>query len=294
MRLGFIGLGNMGKPMAMNLIKADHQLAIYDINPKPLEELAKSGATVKSKPSEIPPCADVIFLALPSHNVVEEVMSGVNGVLSTLKHGQIVVDTTTCLPSVSMKIAERVKGVGADFLEAPVGSPPPEVAAQRATFIVGGEMAVLEKVRGLLETSAQKILYVGPTGSGNTAKLVNNLISLTNTASIVEALVLGTRAGINPQTLYEVISSSGGDSVQLHRKAPRIIDGNFKSVSGLDIAYKDLSLVTTLAQELKVPVFLGAVAKQMFEMARAKGLESEDNAALVKVFEELTNVRVRK
>ncbi|MFX0201188.1 MAG: NAD(P)-dependent oxidoreductase [Candidatus Hodarchaeota archaeon] len=294
MRLGFIGVGNMGKPMATNLLKANHQLAIYDINSKPLEELAKLGAVAKDKPSEIPPSAEMIFLSLPSHIVSEEVMLGVDGVVSTLQKGQIVVDMTTSLPSVSRKIAEKVKAKGADFLDASVSGGPDGAAAQTLTFMVGGEARVLEKVRGLLETLGKKIFYVGPSGSGNTMKLVNNLIGITNTACFMEGLILGTKAGINPATLFEVITSCSGNSYAFQKKAPRILDGNFKAMFALDLEYKDLYLGTMLAEELKSPIFLGSVARQLFEMARARGLGSEDNIALIKVFEELSNVQVRK
>ena len=294
MRLGFIGLGNMGKPMATNLLKAKHQLVVYDINPKPLEELGKMGAIAKGKPSEIPPFAEVIFLSLPSHTVVQEVMLGVDGVLSALKQGQIVVDTTTSLPSVSKMMSDKLETIGADFIDACVGSPPAEVAAQNATFMVGGQKSAFEKARVLLEATAKKIFYVGPSGSGNTAKLVNNLMSMTNTACFIEALVLGAKAGINPEILYEVILSSGGNSIQFQRKVPRIINRNFEPFFALDLGYKDLSLVTMFAQEMKVPVFLASVAKQMFEMARSKGLGGEDNVALIKVLEELAGVQVRK
>ena len=294
MRLGFVGVGNMGKPMATNLLKANHQLTIYDINPKPLEELAKLGATAKSKPSEIPPSAEVIFLSLPSHIIVEEVMLGGNGVLSTLQSGQIVVDTTTSLPSVSKKIAEQVKATGADFLDASVSGGPDGATAQTLTFMVGGEAGVLERVRSLLETLGKKIFYIGPHGSGNTMKLVNNLISITNTACFIEGLVVGTKAGIDPATLFEVISSCSGNSYAFQKKAPRILNGNFKAMFALDLEYKDLYLGTMMAQELKAPVFLASLAKQLFEMARARGLGSEDNVALVKVFEELSDVQVRK
>jgi len=294
MRLGFIGVGNMGRPMAVNLIKADHRLLIYDINPKPLEELAKKGAEVKSRPHEIPLAAEVIFLSLPSHLVVEEVMLGVDGVLSTLKAGQIVVDTTTSLPAVSRKVAEKVKAIGANFLDAPVSGGVSGATDQALTFMVGGEVEVLEKVRPLLEILGKKIFYIGPHGLGNTMKLVNNLISITNTACLIEGLVLGTKAGINPAILFEVISSSSGNSYVLQKKAPRILDGDFKARFALDLEYKDLYLATVVAQELKVPAFLSSVAKQLFEMARAKGLGNEDNVALIKVFEELANVQVRK
>jgi len=294
MKLGFVGIGNMGKPMATTLLKANHQLTIYDINPKPLEELAKLGATAKSKLSEIPPAGEVIFLSLPSHIVVEEVMLGADGLLSTLTKGQIVVDMTTSLPSVSRKIAERVKAKGADFLDASVSGGPDGAAAQTLTFMVGGEESVFKKVKGLLETLGKKIFYIGPHGSGNTMKLVNNLISITNTACFIEGLVVGTKAGINPATLFEVISSCSGNSYSFQKKAPRILDGNFKAMFSLDLEYKDLYLGTMLAEELRAPIFLGSVARQLFEMARAKGLGSEDNVALVKVFEELSGVQVRK
>lgn len=294
MRLGFIGVGNMGKPMATNLLKANHQLAIYDINSKPLEELAKLGAVAKDKPSEIPPSAEMIFLSLPSHIVSEEVMLGVDGVVSTLQKGQIVVDMTTSLPSVSRKIAEKVKAKGADFLDASVSGGPDGAAAQTLTFMVGGEASVLEKVRGLLETLGKRIFYIGPHGSGNTMKLVNNLIGITNTACFMEGLILGTKAGINPATLFEVITSCSGNSYAFQKKAPRVLDGNFKALFSLDLEYKDLYLGTMLAEELKSPIFLGSVARQLFEMARARGLGSEDNIALIKVFEELSNIQVRK
>lgn len=294
MRLGLIGIGNMGKPMAVNLLKANHQLAIYDLNPKPLEELAKMGAVVKVKPSEIPPEAEVIFLSLPSHVVVEEVMLGVNGVVSTLREGQIVIDTTTSLPSVSRRIAEKVKALGADFLDASLSGGPDGATAQTLTFMVGGEASVLEKVRGLLETLGKKIFYIGTHGLGNTMKLVNNMLTATNTACFIEGLVMGTKAGIQPSVLFDVISSCSGNSYAFQKKAPRILNGNFKPMFALDLEYKDLSLGTMVAQELKAPALLASLAKGLFEMARAKGLGSEDNVALVKVFEEMSNVQVRK
>jgi 2-hydroxymethylglutarate dehydrogenase len=294
MKLGFVGVGNMGKPMATNLLKANHQLAIYDINPRPLEELAKMGATVKGKPSEIPPLAEVVFLSLPGHTVVEEVMLGNDGVMTTLRKGQIIVDTTSSLPSISRNIAEKVRGVGADFLDASVSGGPDGATAQTLTFMVGGEAKVLEKVRGLLETLGKKIFYIGPQGLGNTMKLVNNLIAITNTASFIEGMVLGTKAGISPTTLFEVLSSCSGNSYVLQKKAPRILNGNFKPMFSLDLEYKDLYLGTAVAQELKVPVLLASLAKQLFEMARSKGLGSEDNVALVKILEEVAGVQVRK
>lgn len=294
MKLGFVGVGNMGKPMATNLLKANHQLAIYDINPKPSEELAKIGAIVKGKPFEIPPLAEVVFLSLPSHVVVEEVMLGTDGVITTLREGQIVVDTTTSLPSVSTKIAEKVKAVGADFLDASVSGGPDGATAQTLTFMVGGEVNVFEKVKGLLETLGKKIFYIGPHGSGNTMKLVNNLIAMTNIACFIEGLVLGTKAGISPSTLFEVISACSGNSNVFQMKVPQILTDDFQPKFALDLAYKDLYLGITLAQEMKAPVFLASVARQLFEMARAKGLGSEDNVALVKVFEELSTVQVRK
>jgi len=294
MRLGFIGVGTMGKPMAMSLLKAKHQLTIYDINPQPLEELAKLGAVGKKKASEIPPAAEVIFLSLPTHVIVEEVMLGVDGVLSTLKKGQIVIDTTTSLPSVSRKVAEKVKALGADFLDAPLSGGPDGARAQTLTFMVGGEASVLEKVRGLFEAMGKNIFYIGSQGLGNTMKLVNNMLTATNTACFMEGLVLGTKAGIQPAVLFDVISSGSGNSYAFQKKVPRILNGNFKPMFALDLEYKDLTLGTMVAQELKAPVFLASLAKQMFEMARARGLGSEDNVALVKVLEEMSGVQVRK
>ena len=293
MKLGFIGVGNMGKRMATNLLKANHQLVIYDINPKPLEDLAKMGAIVKSKASEIPPLVDVIFLSLPNHIIVEDVMLGANGVLSSLREGQIVIDTTTSLPSVSRRIALKVETAGASFLDATVSGGIVGATEGTLTLMVGGERSVFEKVRGLLETIGKNIFYIGPQGSGNTMKLINNLISITNTACFIEGLVLGTKAGINPSTLFDVISVSSGNSYALQRKAPRILKGDFRATFALDLEYKDLYLVTMLAEELKTPIFLASTARQIFEMARAKGLGEEDNTALVKVFEELLSIQVR-
>lgn len=251
----------MGKPMATNLIKANHQLIICDINPKPVEELAKMGAIIKEKPSEILPSTEVIFLSLPSHIEVEEVMLGPDGVLSTLKKGQMVIDTTTSLPSVSRRIAEKVKAKKADFLDASVSGGVAGAAAQTLAIMVGGEMSVLERVRGLLETIGKKIFYMGPHGSGNTAKLINNLISITNTVCFIEGMVLGTKAGLNPSNLFDVISASTGNSFAFQGKVPRILNRDFKPTFSVDLECKDLYLVSMLAQELKVPVFLGSVAK---------------------------------
>ena len=294
MKLGFIGIGNMGKPMATTLMKANHQVSIFDLNPKPLEELAKLGAIVKNKIAEIPPSAEVIFLSLPSHVAVEEVMLGAGGVLSALKEGQIVVDTTTSLPSTSRKIAEQVKKAGGDFLDASLSGGPDGAAAQTLTFMVGGEAKALERVRGLLETLGKKIFHIGSNGLGNAMKLINNMITATNTACFMEGLVVGTKAGIPADTLFDVISSCSGNSYAFQKKAPRILGGNFKPMFALDLEYKDIALGTMVAQDLKAPVFLASVAKALFEMARAKGLGQEDNVALIKVLEEISGVQVRR
>jgi 2-hydroxymethylglutarate dehydrogenase len=294
MKVGFIGVGNMGKPMAMSLLKANHELVIFDLNPEPVEELVKMGAVSKSKPSEIPPCVEVVFMSLPSYAAVEEVTLGKDGIISTLKKGQIVVDTTTSLPAVSRKIAERVKAVGANFLDASLSGGPDGATAQTLTFMVGGEAQVLEQVRSLLETLGKRIFYIGTHGLGNTMKLVNNMLTATNTACFIEGLIIGTKAGIDPSVLFDVISAGSGNSYAFQKKAPRILNGNFKPMFSLDLEYKDLSLGTMVAQDLKATALLASLAKGMFEMARAKGLGSEDNVALVKIFEELSNVQVRK
>ena len=218
-----------------------------------------------------------------------------DGLLPLLKKGQIVVDTTTSLPSVSKKIAEKVKGSGAEFLDASVSGGIDGAVAGTLTFMVGGDPRALEKVKGLLEVLGKNIFYIGSSGSGNTMKLVNNLISATNTACFIEGLILGTKAGLDPALIYKVITSSkGGNSDVFERKVPRILDGNFQPSFALDLAYKDLYLGSMLAQELKTPIFLGSVARQLFEMARAKGFGSEDNVALIKVLQELSNVKVSK
>jgi len=284
----------MGMPMAVNLLQDGQSLTVYDINPLPQETLEGMGAKVAESPRQLASEVENIFVSLPDHVASEKVMLGENGVLDAAKPNQIVVDTTTSLPSVARKIADNARNKKVFYLDASVSGHPDGAASRSLIFMVGGEVEALNKMRPVMERLAKHIFYIGPSGMGNAMKLVNNAIGITNTVVLMEGLILGAKVGIPPAMLFDVISNSSGNSDAFQKKVPRILTGDFRPRFSLDLEYKDLFLVANVAAELQVPLFLCNVARELFEMAKAKGLGKEDNIALIKVLEEIAGVKVRK
>jgi 2-hydroxymethylglutarate dehydrogenase len=294
MKIGFIGIGNMGRPMSMNLIRAGYELMVHDIREEAMEDPIRIGATAAGSPKEVAEACDIVMTSLPSPEALKEVALGEDGVLKGTSRGGILVDTSTVSPSMIRKVSEAAKSRGVDVLDAPVSGGVAGAEAGTLTIIVGGDDDVFERCIKVFRVIGEKIYHVGRVGAGNTVKLVNNLMSLVNIAALSEGMALGVRAGIDPQTLYDVVRVSTGRSYALEVKLPNIISkGRFKGGFAIDLACKDLGLAVNLGRELGVPLLVTSVARQVYELARARGMGRLDHTAVVMLMEEAAQVKVR-
>jgi len=293
-KIGFIGLGNMGGPMAANLLNAGFTLAVYDIDKGSMARVASKGGRVCSDPKEVASDCNVIMTSLPSPESLEEVLLGEKGVFDGVRDHSILITTDTILPETIYRISEEAKEKGVSVLDAPVSGGPHGARAATLTVMVGGERQVFEMCTPIFRAIAKNIHHVGPSGAGCIAKLVNNLCSLANTVAACEGFVLGVKAGIDPKILYEVVSTGTGRSYAVEHKIPhQIAKGNFEPGFSVKIAAKDLSLITTLGRTQGVPLYLTSAVEHLYQLAKAKGLSEKDHVAVVTVLEEIAGVKVR-
>jgi len=291
--LGFIGLGVMGSSLVNNFLSDGHEVFVYDINAEAYKKIPK-GKPCKSIEELLFKCDDILFLSLPNPESVKEVMLGKNGVIQNQKNNLIIVDTTTSSPSLSKIIAEEAAKKNMTFLDAPLSGGPEGVKARNLSFFIGGKKDAMEKIKPIIEPSSGRIAHFDENGMGNALKIINNMITITNLVSVVEAFIIGTKIGFEPKELYESISSGSGNSYVLKKMGARILDRDFVPPHfPLDLEIKDISLATELAEKAGVPAFMGNMAKQLFIMAKAKGLGAEDNVALIKLYEEVTDTLVK-
>jgi 3-hydroxyisobutyrate dehydrogenase len=294
MRIGVIGIGSMGTPMSINLLKAGYELTVYDIREEAMEAPVKLGAKAASSPKEVAQASEIVMTSLPTPESLVEVALGFDGVLEEAHEGSTLIDTSTISPSTIRRVWAEAKEKGVNVLEAPVSGGVIGAEAGTLTVIVGGEKPVYERCLDVLRVIGGNIYHVGEVGSGNTVKLVNNLISLTNVVVMSEGLVLGTKAGVDPETLHDVIKVSSGGSYAVDVKLPRSISkGAFEPGFALDLACKDLGLAIELGQEIGVPLQVTEMAQQVYEKAKAQGLGRLDHTAVITLLEEAAGVEVR-
>jgi 3-hydroxyisobutyrate dehydrogenase len=298
MQLGFIGIGTMGRPMTLNLLKAEHHVTIFARHPdKPeVQEVLKVGAKLAPSPRAVAMVSDIVITMLPNSPQVEEVVTGSQGVLEGARKGLIIIDMSTIAPSVSRKLAQTVIRHGAHFLDAPVSGGSQGAVNGTLTIMIGGEREIFEQARPVLEAMGKKeaIFHVGPNGAGEIVKIVNNILCGAIAAAIAESFVLGVKAGADVETMAGIIGVSTGASWQLANQFPaRAFNGSFQPGFMTDLLHKDLGLALDLAAENSVPLALTALTRQMYEMARAAGYGSEDYTSLLKVLEQMAGVEVR-
>ncbi len=298
MQLGFIGIGVMGRPMTLNLLKAGHDVTIYARHPdKPeVQEVLNAGAKLAPSPRAVAIASEVVITMVPNSMQVEEVVAGPQGILEGSRKDLVIIDMSTIAPAVSRKLAENAASKGVHFLDAPVSGGSQGAINGTLTVMVGGDKEILERVRPILEAMGKKenIFYVGPTGTGEIVKIINNMLTGTISASVAEAFVLGTKAGADVDTMAKIISVSTGANWQLSNQFPlRAFTGSFKPGFMVDLLHKDLGLALDLAAENQTPVAMTALARQMYEMVRAAGYGRDDYTSLMKMLEEMVGVEVR-
>lgn len=293
-RAGFIGLGKMGRPMALNILKAGFPLVVANRSQAVVADVASHGATAAKTPAEVAAHADLICLCLPMPSHVEEVVLGPNGVIEGIKPGAIVVDFSTIGPSTCRNVAEKLADKGAHYIDAPVSGGTTGAAAATLTVMVGGAQADYDRALPLLQSVGKKIVHAGPVGAGAVVKLMNQLLVAINLAGAAEAMVLGTKAGVDPTLLYETIASATGNSFQMARNFPDLIlKGNFAPMFSVNLLHKDVNLGVEVGREQHVRTLLSDLVLSVFAEARDAGHGDEDIAAVIRPLEALSGIEVR-
>src|SRR5665648_719551 len=278
----------MGKPMAKNIIGAGYELFVNDVNEAAVQELVVAGAKRVQSPRELAHEVDVVITMLPNGAIVEQ------GIFVGGKPGFTIIDMSSVAPTFTRKMAKLASDRQIDYIDAPVSGGVKGATEGTLTIMVGGEKELVERYQSLLEVMGKKIYHVGKVGAGHAVKIVNNLLLGVNMAAAAEAFVLGTKLGLDPKVLLEIISVSSGNSYALVAKMPNFVfKGQFEAGFAIDLQYKDLELAIQTAKEARVPMILTNVAQQVFEQARAAGLGREDISAVIKPLEDLLNIKVR-
>jgi 3-hydroxyisobutyrate dehydrogenase len=291
-KVGFVGVGAMGGPMALNLVKAGFEVFVHDINPDRVAALAAAGARVVDSPAAAAAECRRTICMVETADQAEAVIFGENGFVQKAQPRDIVICSSTIDPLLARQFAQRLADKGIGMLDAPVSGGPHGAAAATLSVIVGGPEDSFAAAQDLFRAMGKNVFHVGRHGMGLAMKLINNMLGQIQTVAIAEAMVLGKKAGLDPKKIYEVVSASTGNSVQFQNRVPRILARNFKPGGTLDISFKDQELETAFAKRLGVPLLLANVSQQVYQMGRAAGLSKEDGSSLVKVYERLAGVTV--
>jgi 3-hydroxyisobutyrate dehydrogenase-like beta-hydroxyacid dehydrogenase len=290
--VGFIGLGNMGRPMALNLVKHGFPLIVHDIDPAKVEPLRARGAVVADSPERVAAAADRTICLVETTAQAEAVIAGPHGIVRTARPGHIVICMSTIDPFAARRLAETLAQSGVAMLDAPVSGGTERAATGELSIIAGGAPETFEACRDLFKAMGTQLFHVGGLGQGLAMKLVNNMLVQVNLVAVAEALVMGVKAGLDPRTIYEVVRVSTGTSSAFERAVPKILAREFAPGGTMDVYYKDQELETAFAKQLGVPLLLANVTQQVYQMARAAGLGKQDGTAIIQVLEKLAGVRV--
>ncbi|MFN0090477.1 MAG: NAD(P)-dependent oxidoreductase [Acidimicrobiales bacterium] len=293
MRVGFIGVGNMGGPMCMNVVRAGHEVVVTDIRRDAAAPLLEAGAKWVDTAKEAAAGAEVVFMSLPMPADVESVMTKPDGVLAGVASGAAVVDLSTNSPAVVRRLAEVCKEKGVGFLDAPVSGG--VVGARRGTLavMVGGDAALFEHCKPLLDAIGENVFHAGDVGAGNVAKLVNNMLAFINMMGVCEGLVLGAKAGIDPMVLKDIVAAGSGNSMVWRGGSRAILRDRLAPSFTMSLAAKDIGLAAAMAEEFGATIPMGLRAKELIERYRDNGYAGEDVLAAVKEYEKFADRVVR-
>jgi len=292
-KIGFIGLGIMGKPMALNLVKAGYELTVYDLVAERMEELVKAGAQRGSSGKDVAARNEVVITMLPNSPHVREAVLGPNGVLEGARPGMILVDMSSIAPLASQEIAAKLREKNVAMLDAPVSGGEPKAIAGTLAIMVGGPEDTFEQVKGILAALGSSVTRVGEIGSGNVTKLANQIIVALNIAGMSEAMVLATKAGVNPESVFQAIRGGLAGSAVLDAKVPLALKGNFQPGFRIELHIKDLANALDTAHELGVPVPLSSVAMEIMQALKTDGKAGDDHGGIIQFYEQLAKVQVR-
>jgi 2-hydroxy-3-oxopropionate reductase len=293
-KIGFIGLGIMGKPMAINLINAGYGLTVYDLLSGPMDELMQKGAEKSSSPKLLAEISEVVITMLPDSPEVKEAVLGKEGVLAGARPGTILVDMSSIAPAASKEIYKKAIEKGVEMLDAPVSGGEPKAIEGTLSIMVGGDKKIFGLAEDILKVMGSSVTRVGEIGSGNMTKLANQIIVALNIAAMSEAMVLAEKAGVDPESVFNAIRGGLAGSNVLNAKMPMILDGNFKPGFRIGLHIKDLNNALGTAHELGVSIPLTAIVMEFMQALKAEGRAGDDHGGLIRFYEKLAGVEVRK
>ena len=294
MKTGFIGLGIMGKPMAKNLLKAGYRLVVFDTNDAPMKELAAAGAETAASPKEVAEKCDVVVTMLPNSPHVKAVVLGSQGVIEGAGPGKTVIDMSSIAPLASREIASLLAEKGVEMLDAPVSGGEPKAIDGTLSVMVGGKKDVFERCYPVMKSMAASVVRVGDTGAGNVAKLANQIVVALNIAAMSEALVFAAKAGVQPDLVYQAIRGGLAGSTVLDAKAPLVMDRKFSPGFRINLHIKDLGNVLETSREIGVPLPLTAAVMEMMQALKVDGLGDADHCSLVRHYEKMAHIEVKR
>jgi 2-hydroxy-3-oxopropionate reductase len=294
MKIGFIGLGIMGKPMSLNLIKAGYKLVVYDKVSAPMKELAAAGAEEASSAREVAAKSDIIITMLPNSPHVKEAVLGKDGVIDGATSGKIVIDMSSIAPLAAKEICARLDEKGVAMLDAPVSGGEPKAIQGTLSIMVGGRKEVFDKCKDILLKMGASAVHCGDIGAGNVTKLANQIIVGLNIAAMSEALVLAAKAGVNPETVFNAIRGGLAGSAVLEAKAPMALKGNFKPGFRIELHIKDLANALETGHEVGVPLPLTSQVMEIMQALKVDGKAGNDHSGIIQFYEKLAQFEARQ
>lgn len=294
MKIGFIGLGIMGKPMAKNLIKAGHDLVVYDVIKENAEEVAAAGAKAVASSKVVAQECRLIITMLPNSPHVKTVVMGENGVLEGAQEGTIIVDMSSIAPIAAQEIEKACVAKGVKMIDAPVSGGEPKAIDGTLSIMVGGDKAVFDEVYDILMKMGASAVHCGAVGAGNTTKLANQVIVALNIAAVSEAFMLSTKAGVDPIKVFDAIKGGLAGSTVMNAKIPMITEGNFKPGFKIDLHIKDLNNALETGHSVGAPLPLTAAVMEMLQTLHADGCGQNDHSGIAKYYEKLAGTEIRK
>ncbi|HBL78034.1 MAG: 2-hydroxy-3-oxopropionate reductase [Bacteroidetes bacterium GWF2_42_66] len=292
-KIGFVGLGIMGKPMAKNLIKAGYDLIVYDIMQPAVAELVALGAKAASAPKEVAVECDTIITMLPNGPEVREVVTGANGLLQGAKEGCIIIDMSSIAPLVSKEMYNECKKKSVRFVDAPVSGGEPKAIDGTLAIMVGCDVGDFAFCEPILKCVGASVVRTGEIGSGNVTKLANQIIVALNIAALSEALVLATKSGVDPKLIFDAIKGGLAGSTVMNAKTPMILNRNFNPGFKIKLHIKDLANAIETGHQVGVPLPLTTAVMEMMQALKIDGKEENDHAGLIQYFEKLAQIEVK-
>lgn len=292
MKIGFVGLGIMGKPMAKNLIKDGYEVICYDFNQSNMDEVAAAGASTAKNSQELANQSDIVITMLPNSPNVEAALFSEEGIASGISEGKIVIDMSSINPVSSQRFAEKLAALGVEFLDAPVSGGEPKAIDGTIAVMVGGKKKVFDQCYELLLSMASSVTYIGEVGAGNIAKLANQIIVAINIAAVGEALSFATKAGADPELVYQGIRGGLAGSTVMDAKSPMILNRDFDPGFRIELHIKDLQNALDTSHMINAGIPLTAQLMEIMQVLKNDGLEKKDHSAIACYYEKINNLTI--